>query len=270
MKKNFSGDLRDIIFASIKEERFEAKITANENGVVVGIKKVVVKAEELGIDIETYVEDGDEVKVNEVLIKVIGDPKQLALAEDHLMGLLGKYSGIVTAARKAKELAGKRLKVVSGGWKKMPGVLKRSLREAIKLGGLTPRMTNKPFIYLDKNYVRMFGGIEETLLAVGSIDRASVIQVKGEFKSIAEEVLAAANNGAEVIMVDTGILEDCHTASQVLREEDLRDDVKLAFGGGIKISEIPQLRDEDIEIIDVGREIVDAPLLDLSFDVIFE
>jgi nicotinate-nucleotide pyrophosphorylase (carboxylating) len=47
----------------------------------------------------------------------------------------------------------------------------------------------------------------------------------------------------------------------------MRSKVKLAFGGGVKLSDLPKLQDEDLDIVDMGRAILDAPLLDLRYDV---
>lgn len=265
---NYSGDLRDLIFESIFENNYLAQITAREEGVIAGVTRVVEEGIKLGLGITKFVDDGDYILPDTIIFKIKGTPKKLALGEDHLLGILGKYSGIATAARKAKLIANNEIKVVSGGWKKMPCEIKEPLREAIKIGGLPLRISEKPFIYLDKNYVRMFGGIKETLLAVREIERLKVIQVKGDFNTIENEVLDAANNGADIIMVDTGLIKDCQLASEILRKNNLRSSVKLAFGGSIKINDIAGLKKYDIDIIDVGREIVDAPILDFSFDIL--
>ncbi|MFX1520237.1 MAG: hypothetical protein ACFFCD_09990, partial [Promethearchaeota archaeon] len=51
---NHSTDLRDLIFRDISNKRVEAKIWTTQNGVVVGIKRIVNKATELGLKIEPY------------------------------------------------------------------------------------------------------------------------------------------------------------------------------------------------------------------------
>jgi nicotinate-nucleotide pyrophosphorylase (carboxylating) len=42
----------------------------------------------------------------------------------------------------------------------------------------------------------------------------------------------------------------------------------LAFGGGVQLTDIDRLRGLDVDIVDVGRAIVDAPLLDMRFQVV--
>jgi nicotinate-nucleotide pyrophosphorylase (carboxylating) len=53
-----------------------------------------------------------------------------------------------------------------------------------------------------------------------------------------------------------------------LVQTGLRSKVKLAFGGGVSIEKIGTLKTLDVDIVDVGREIVDAPLLDMRLEII--
>ena len=85
----------------------------------------------------------------------------MALGEEELIGWISKASSIATAAWRAKKAAGKDLKVVCGAWKKMPLSIKELERQAIADGGIAYRMAEKPFLYLDKNYVKVLGGLEK-------------------------------------------------------------------------------------------------------------
>ena len=117
---------------------------------------------------------------------------QIARAEEILIGALSKASGIATRARQALEFAGTDLTVVCGGWKKMPHEIKGYIREAVRDGGLVSRMADQPFVYLDKNYVRMLGGIEQAIRAVASLTDTVVVQIRGETAPIEEEAVQAA------------------------------------------------------------------------------
>jgi len=150
----------------------------------------------------------------------------------------------------------------------MPHQMKEEIREAIRLGGSGLRITEHPFVYLDKNYVRMFGGIVQTLLAVRELeDRMKVIQIRGETEPIVREAVVAAEHGADIIMVDTGDIDDLRSVSSALSREGLRTRVKIAFGGSIPLEEIPHIVEADVDILDIGRAIIDAPMLDIRLDV---
>ena len=262
-------DLRDLIFRDISDKRVEARIWSTQDGVVAGIGRVTGKARELGLSIDAHVRDGDEVKGGDTIATITGTPKQISVAEDVLIGLISKTSGIATAARRAVKLSEGRIRIVCGAWKKMPYAIKNEVREAIEAGGAEIRISSEPFIYLDKNYIRMFGGIKKALKAAKIFeDRIKVVQIKGETDLIWKEALEASCEGADIIMVDTGKIEDLKLVSEKLVDAGLRSSVELAFGGSINLEDIPKFLTLDVDILDIGRAIIDAPMLDIRLDVV--
>jgi nicotinate-nucleotide pyrophosphorylase (carboxylating) len=150
-------DIRDQIFHRLDRSIFRASLIALEDGIVAGEKALVPRAERLGLDFNILKEDGAKVLRGEPVLLLRGTAKQIVLTEERLIGWILKASGIATAASSAKRLAGGKIEVISGGWKKMPFSLKNYIREAIRAGGLRFRICEDPFIYLDKNYVAMLG-----------------------------------------------------------------------------------------------------------------
>ena len=114
----------------------------------------------------------------------------------------------------------------------------------------------------------MLGGIEATLGAVAQLnDKVKCIQIKGQFAAVADEALAAFGGGADIIMVDTDKLADVAAVNSALTAAGCRSKVKVAFASGIHLEDIPNLRDKGIDILDIGVAIIDAPLLDMKFEV---
>ena len=168
----------------------------------------------------------------------------MARGEEELIGWISKASGIATAAAKAKKAAGKDLKVVCGAWKKMPLPIKDLVRQAIADGGIDYRMSDRPFLYLDKNYIKILGGVGKTLHAVSTLEgRTLVIQLKGEGQGLLREAVLAAKNGADIIMIDTGEKEDIERIDSGLRAKGLRNGVQIAFGGNIRIEDLERLEE---------------------------
>jgi len=262
-------DIRDLIFLKVKEMKFLAEITSQRYGMLSGIHWFQGACRNLGIDLEECKKNGTKVRPSEVIAVLRGNPKQMALAEEELIGWIAKSSGIATAAWEAKAAAGRRLKVVSGAWKKMPVPIKDLIRQAILDGGIYYRISEKPFIYLDKNYVKILGGVKEALLSVKNLKRfTKIIQLKSRGKRLCQEALVASQLGVHIIMIDTGQQEDIKMVDLVLREQGLRRKVKIAFGGNIKIEDLKKFREFPVDIVDIGKAIVDAPLLDMRMDII--
>ena len=115
----------------------------------------------------------------------------------------------------------------------------------------------------------MLGGVESTLAAVAAIaDRRKVIQLKGDTGEIVSEALSAVRYGADIIMIDTGCLDDALLVHNALCANGYRDAVKLAFAKGIRIEMAGEFCNKGIDILDIGVAIVDAPLLDMKMEVI--
>jgi nicotinate-nucleotide pyrophosphorylase (carboxylating) len=262
------GDIRDRIFLPVRGRTYAAQITAQAKGVLSGMEWFEKACGRLGLKVRTHKKSGQEVQPREAIAVIEGNAKQVALAEEELLGWISKSSGIATAARRAKMAAGKGLKVVSGAWKKMPLPVKDLVRQAILDGGIHLRISEGPFLYLDKNYLKILGGVKNALLSVRGWEEADrVVQLKSGGKMLLEEALAAVNLDAHIIMLDTGRRQDIRRVDLLLKKKGMREKVKIAFGGEIRIQDLKVLRRMPVDIVDIGKAIVDAPLLDMKLDV---
>ena len=272
-------DIRDEIFRGITGQPVTAMVSAEADGILFGLEAARRHAADLGLTVTARAEDGKRVRWGDIVLLVQGPPKAVAQGEEVLIGAMAKPSGIATAAGEAvrraataAQAAGGRnvpLRIVSGAWKKMPPEMKHTVRSAIVAGGAAFRIADGPFLYLDKNYLRILGGIRGALEATTHLsDHACVVQLRGEQRAIADEAAEAAESGAAILMLDTGDPEDIDRVASRLRALGLRDRVRLAFAGGIALQDIEALAARDVDILDVGTAIVDAPLLPLRFDVV--
>ncbi len=257
----------DRVLGPRRNRMVEAVLTSQEDGWLAGIPLAqdVVKA--LGIDGDWKKGSGEEVCKDEEVARFRGRAEPILKLENYVIGIIAKPSGIATSARRALQAAKGRVRLVSGGWKKHPYPIKEMVREAVAAGGLAPRMLDPPFLYLDKNFLRIFGGIPQALRAVSADPAAKVVQIRGEFAPIGEEAREAILNGASVVMVDTGSWDDLDEMLRTVREENGASKVQTAFAGGIRIEDIPALAQKGVDILDIGAAILDAPWLELSYDI---
>jgi nicotinate-nucleotide pyrophosphorylase (carboxylating) len=262
-------DIRDDIFRDIIDRTINAIIIADGGGIIAGTNAAFQKALELGIDVVQIMEEGGKVNPGDEIVRFKGNPKKIAMAEDLLIGSIAKPSGIATAAERLRKKASENIRIVSGAWKKMPVEIKEIVRKAITVGGCDFRISSEPFIYLDKNYVKMLGGIRKSLETVEQLaDHKKVIQIKGNQKDIASEALEAVQYHADIIFIDSGKTEDLKTVSGQLKKNGFRKRVEIAFGGNVKIGDLDFLKTLDLDILDIGKEIIDAPLLDLKMEIV--
>ena len=261
-------DIRETIFGSIADRQYRAEVIVEQDGIVAGANRLLAALIERGIQAQMCLADSAAVKAGECVLTILGRPKQIALAEEFVIGMLAKPSGIATAARRAVTFAGNEIRIVCGAWKKMPPEIKAIVREAVAAGGAAFRISDHPFLYLDKNFVRMLGGIVNTLRTVAPLqDKLKVIQLKGQYGDVTHEAMVAVENGADILMIDTGFLPDVESAHRALLSAGWRNKVQLAFAKGVRVEDIPNLRGRGIDILDIGVGIIDAPLLDMKLEV---
>ncbi|MBW1819755.1 MAG: nicotinate-nucleotide pyrophosphorylase, partial [Deltaproteobacteria bacterium] len=222
----------------------------------------------LGLVVKEILPEASLVKPGDIIGHFYGHSKAIVIGEDYLIGCIGKPSGIATAAYQFSQAVGNRPKIVSGGWKKMPFEIKESIRNAVLTGGAHIRITNEPFLYLDKNYIEVFGGIRKCLEAASHLkNHLKAVQLKGKYGDIDDEAIEAVTLGADILFIDTGKLDDINKVAARIKGIGRRDNVEIAFGGDIRIEDIEKLKSTDVDILDIGRAIIDAPLLDLKYEV---
>lgn len=260
-------DLRLDIFRNNLNTVYCAEVVAEADGIVSGLERAEELAGGLKLSFDALVAVGGPIAKREAVCRIAGDPVSLLKGEETILGALSKSSGIASAAHRARKAAAGHFRIVCGATKKMPQHLKFTIRKAITDAGIDMRMAHQPFVYLDKNYVRIFGSLEKTLDAVAPMNRPIVIQVRGETGPIGKEAVSVAQRGAAVIMVDTGKIDDLETVSSELRRAGLRDRVDLAFAGNLKPDDLSALIGRDLDAVDIGYGIVDAPCLPMRFDV---
>lgn len=264
------GDIRDIIFKNIRHRLYRATLVAEREGLLSGVEDAAKTAAELGVRWSCGLPEGGRLEQGVPFAELIAPPTQMAMAEERMIGTLAKASGIATAAAEAVEAAGGGVRIVSGSWKKMPPQLKDMVRRAIVTGGASFRICEQPMVYIDKNFIRMLGSIPAALEAASALQGATrIIQIKGEACSVEMETRQAVQGGADILMVDTGRREDLAACLEALRRMDA-DRVQVAFAGGVRIADIRPLSSCGVEMLCIGKGIVDAGLLDMKLDVVEE
>lgn len=262
-------DIRDEIFRSVEGREITGVILADDEGIVAETNRAAEESKNIGVRLLGILEEGSAVRPGDEIARFTGSPKQVVGAEDLLIGLMAKASGIATAARAFVTQAGGRPEIVCGAWKKMPASQKGSIRRALVVGGALIRISRDPFVYLDKNYIRILGGVGRSLQAVRHMkDRKKVAQIKGRNGDIVAEAREAVEGGADILHIDTGSTGDVASVVGALLSLGLRERVRIAFSGNLHLEDVDTVKGLDVDILDIGRQIVDAPLLDMRLEVI--
>jgi nicotinate-nucleotide pyrophosphorylase (carboxylating) len=267
-----AANLEEDIYAGIADKAVTAVIVAGEAGILSGVADAAAAAEEMGLTLQGMLEEGSEIAEGDEIARFTAAPGQIQSAEENLIGLLAKPSGVATAARAFVKTAGKKPKIVCGAWKKVPPSGREAVRRAVETGGAEYDLSERPYLYLDSNCTEMFGGIRESIAAVTHLtaERIIVVQLRGRHASITREALEAAECGAGILFIDTGVTLDFMEAAFELERAGLRKKAKIAFGGNLDLKDVRSIKKDKfgIEIVVIGAKIADAPLLDMRLEVI--
>jgi len=262
-------EIRAYLFEPLKGDSFVAQLNAAEPGILAGTELLRKRSAELGFAIEFLAEDGSMVTSGSTILRLIGEAEEIARAEEELLACVGKSSGVATAAARFRAQAGNRARIVCGAWKKVTPESRKVLRQAIAVGGVGIRLIDEPFVYLDKNYVRMFGSVKKVVeRACGIESRIVAVQIRGDTDHIFREACEAFEAGARVFMIDTGNVADLGTVVETADREGFRAHVRIAFAGGVTSLTLGSVIAAGADIVEVGRPIIDANLLDFRLDVV--
>ncbi|KUI29283.1 hypothetical protein AU194_20635 [Mycobacterium sp. GA-2829] len=242
--------------------RYSAVVSPTEPGLVAGTALVHPASADPAGRWDILAVEGESADRGQPLVYIEGSAWEISVAEDHVMGVLGFAGGVARRGSEIKAEAPAGLRVVCGGWKKLPAQLKPVLRAGLDVAGLSHRLLDGEFVYVGKNQVAMLGGVPAAVTAARGLDNGPVsVQVVD-----VAQALEAADAGAEVVMVDTGRLADLEAVSSAMHA--CGADVLLAYAGGVNATQLRRIANLGAHIVDIGRAVLDAPLWDLHMEVV--
>jgi len=242
--------------------RHRAVVSPTEPGLVAGTPLVRSPATDPAGCWDVVAVEGERAEAGQPLVNIDGSAWEISVAEDNVLGVLGFAGGIARRGAEIKAAAPDGLRIVCGGWKKLPAALKPALRAGLDVAGLSHRLLDGDFVYVGKNQVAMFGSVADAVTAARSLRNGPVsVQVVD-----VGQALRALDAGAAVVMVDTGRPADLEAVCAAVRTRG--DDVHVAYAGGVDATQLQGIADIGADIVDIGRAVLDAPLWDLHVEVV--
>jgi len=241
----------------------QAQLIIKEDGMLAGVEVAVEIFNMVNplLSIDLFMQDGAEVKIGDIVLKVSGDIHAILIAERLVLNVMQRMSGIATTTHKLVELLKDTKTKILDTRKTTPGI--RFLeKEAVRIGGgVNHRFGLYDMILIKDNHVDYAGGIEQALKAANAYRNSlqKSIEIEIEVRNIQEltEVLAYGN-------VDRILLDNFNF-------EDLVDAVKLIDGrfvseasGGIVPLNAKQFADCGVDYISMGALTHSVKSLDMS------
>jgi len=245
----------------------EGEVRFKEPGIAAGIEESTVLLESLGLKIQASFRDGEEIRADEVIMKISGDARTILSVERTLLNLLSRMSGIATATRQlVKEVLKAKLKTrIACTRKTAPGLLYFDKKAVLLGGGDTHRLHLDDLVLVKDNHIAMAGSLQEAVRTAK--ERASFSKkVEVEVTSAADAV-KAAQVGADIIMLDNFSPRQVEKAMGVLESAGFLGRVLVEASGGITAENVLSYASKRIDVVSLGEITESSRSLDINLKV---
>ncbi|WP_456423625.1 carboxylating nicotinate-nucleotide diphosphorylase [Lutibacter sp.] len=282
-KKQFEKELNIIISNAIREDvgggdysslacipesaQGKAKLLVKEAGIIAGVEfaKKIFKYVDINLQIETLIDDGEEVKYGDIVFYVSGSSLSILKAERLVLNAMQRMSAIATKTNKfANLLKGTNTKILDTR-KTTPGI--RAIEKwAVKIGGgENHRFALYDMIMLKDNHIDFAGGITKAIdktkhyLKENHLDLKIIVEARS-LKEI-EEILKSAH--IYRILIDNFNYENTRKAVEMIGDKCLTES-----SGGITLETARKYADCGVNYISSGALTHSVYNMDLSLKAV--
>lgn len=225
----------DISSKSIPTNSFSsAKIISKSYGFIAGLEEIKILFRLLNVDITLKKTDGDKIQNGDILAELHGETKDILLGERVGLNLLSHMSLITTTTRKFVKIieeSGKNVKIACTR-KTLPG-LRLFEKKAVEIGKGDPHRFNlDDMVLLKSTHLKFYNGNVAELLRNTRLKVSFTKKIEIEVEKV-EDALTAVKNGADIIMLDNMNPDKVQDAINLLKENNLRNQVIIEVSGNI-------------------------------------
>src|SRR5690606_10527547 len=281
-EEQFQRELRLIIENAIREDvgagdysslacipanaQGKAKLLVKDNGIIAGVDfaKMIFNYVDKDLQIETFIEDGAEVKYGDIVFHVLGNSQSILKAERVVLNAKQRMSAIATKTKFfADLLKGTKTKILDTR-KTTPGI--RAIEKwAVKIGGgENHRFALYDMIMLKDNHIDFAGGITEAIqktkgyLKENNLDLKIIVEARdlNEVKEILK------SDGVYRILLDNFTFEQTKEAVKLIGNKTLTES-----SGNINEKTIRKYAECGVDFISSGALTHSVYNMDLSLKV---
>lgn len=229
-----------------------AKIIAKSNGFISGLEELNILFDILKVSINLLKKDGEIFKKGDIIAELRGNARDILIGERVGLNLITHMSSITTTTQKFIEIikkSGKKVKIASTR-KTLPG-LRIFEKKAVSLAGELSdphRFSLDDMILLKDTHLRFYNGNVENLLKDVKKRASFTKKIEIEIENI-DDVLVAARNGADIIMLDNMAPDQVKEAINLLKKNELRKNVIIEISGDITEKNIEDYLTTEPDII---------------------
>lgn len=256
---------RDVTTDLIFNEEAEGEIVfiAKEKGIFSGADIIQIGFTLLDskASISMYVNDGDPVEKGQQIATVKGQVRSLLKGERVILNLLQRMSGISTSTFEAVKLLNSKRTKITDTRKTTPG-LRMLEKYAVRCGGgFNHRYGLYDAVLIKDNHIAFAGTITKAVEAVrDQLGHMVKIEVETETK---KQVLEAVKANVDCIMFDNRNREEINELAALVP-----DHITTEVSGGLRLQDLPQYSNLNIDYISLGCLTHSISSLDISVKVL--
>ncbi|WP_342676509.1 carboxylating nicotinate-nucleotide diphosphorylase [Methanofollis sp. UBA420] len=243
-----------------------AVIRAKEACVIAGLEEAAFLFSHLGAGVVTPVRDGERVAAGTVVMEIRGPARAVLVAERTALNIMGRMSGIATAAREAVDAvrAVNPAVRVASTRKTCPGLRTLDKKAAVLGGAASHRFSLSDMVMIKDNHLALVD-LEEAVRRAKTHSPYHKVEVEVES---AEDAVRVAEYGADIVLLDNMTPEGVREAVAALMAAGLRERVVVEISGGITRTTLPLYAGAGADIISMGALTHSVRNVDVSLDVV--
>ncbi|MDR3222581.1 MAG: carboxylating nicotinate-nucleotide diphosphorylase [Methanobrevibacter sp.] len=247
-----------------KDKIAKSTIISKENGIIAGIEIAKDIFSYYGLNIIALKEDGDNISINDIIMKIEGNAQLILNLERTVLNILMRMSGIATITNQLIKKVNKKIRI-AGTRKTSPG-LGFLDKEAIKIGGGdSHRFSLDDLVLIKDNHIAIVGSLEKAIkLAKEKVSFTKKIEVE---VGSCNDGLTAAKLNVDILMLDNMNVDEINETIAILEKENLRDNLIIEVSGGINPENISDYGKTNVDVISLGFITHSVKSLDLSLNI---
>ena len=244
-----------------------AKLLVKDQGIIAGVElaKMIFHYVDRSMTVETFINDGDEVKYGDVVFHVSGSSQSILKAERLVLNSMQRMSAIATKTNNyVKLLEGTGTKILDTR-KTTPG-FRVAEKWAVKIGGgENHRFALYDMVMLKDNHIDFAGGITKAIAKTKAFLKENNLDLKiiVEARNLEEIREILMSEGIYRILIDNFNYEDTRTAVQLIGNKCLTES-----SGNINEATIRQYAECGVNYISSGALTHSVYNMDLSLKAI--
>ncbi|MGB9124297.1 MAG: carboxylating nicotinate-nucleotide diphosphorylase [Nitrosotalea sp.] len=254
----------DITSRLLPRKKIVASIISRENGIVAGVQYAKEIFQSRNCKVTVHRKDGQFVVPNQKIITIYGDTYPILSCERTALNLMSRMSGIATQVNTyAKKIRAANPKVGLYSTRKTAPGLRIFDKDAVVIGGgHRHRMSLDEMVMIKDNHIAATDSLLDLIKRAKQKHKKIEVEVESLYHAI-----MAAKLGVDIIMLDNMSPVQIKNIIKKLKEQGLRNKVKIEASGGINHSNVIQYARSGVDMISIGRLTSSVTGLDLSLEV---